>query len=79
MRAIQSIGVLLLIYPTEPLHAPIVVEEFYTRLLYHRRLRAIREGNLGVAYALHDAVGRLRGEVGPKNLERWAPFVHFGN
>jgi CHAT domain-containing protein len=35
-------------------------------------------GRLNTAYALHEAVKRLREEVGETNFLRWAPFAHFG-
>ncbi|KAI0311368.1 CHAT domain-containing protein, partial [Amylostereum chailletii] len=53
--------------------APIIVKEFYSRLMEeggHDRRK--------VAYALHAAVKRLRDEVGEKNFVRWVPFIHIG-
>ncbi|KAG8734826.1 hypothetical protein FRC10_011391 [Ceratobasidium sp. 414] len=53
--------------------APIVVKEFYSRVL---------EGgvpdNGKAAYALHDAIEYLRAVVGERNFARWAPFIHMG-
>ncbi|KAG9080390.1 hypothetical protein FRC06_006644 [Ceratobasidium sp. 370] len=53
--------------------APVVVKEFYSRVL---------EGGVPdsrkAANALHDAVGRLRAEVGERNFVQWAPFIHMG-
>ncbi|KAI0319918.1 TPR-like protein [Amylostereum chailletii] len=53
--------------------APIVAEEFYSRLM--------EEGGgdgRKVAYALHDAVKRLRDQVGEEAFDRWVPFIHLG-
>ncbi|KAI0031641.1 CHAT domain-containing protein, partial [Vararia minispora EC-137] len=49
--------------------APLIADEVYARLGGKKR---------SVALALHDAVGRLREEVGEQNFLRWIPFVHFG-
>ncbi|KAB5590456.1 Large tegument protein deneddylase [Ceratobasidium theobromae] len=53
--------------------APIIAKGVYGRLL--------RDGKMdhrGAARALHEAVAHLRGEVGDKAFERWAPFIHIG-
>ncbi|KAG8735340.1 hypothetical protein FRC10_010691 [Ceratobasidium sp. 414] len=53
--------------------APIVVKEFYSRVL---------EGGVPdsgkAAYALHDAIGCLRAVVGERYFARWAPFIYMG-
>ncbi|KAI0319911.1 TPR-like protein [Amylostereum chailletii] len=51
--------------------APVVAEEFYLQLMKEG-------GGRKVAYALHDAVKRLRNEVGEQAFDRWVPFIHIG-
>ncbi|KZV59764.1 hypothetical protein PENSPDRAFT_644770 [Peniophora sp. CONT] len=58
--------------------APIVAEAYYKTLLELRSSGAVRAGQTGAAYALHDAVKVLREKVGEQNFVKWAPFVHFG-
>ncbi|KZV71676.1 hypothetical protein PENSPDRAFT_400810 [Peniophora sp. CONT] len=58
--------------------APVVVEAFYTKLIEMRNQGTVGLGETGAAYALHEAVGRLRERVGEENFVKWAPFVHFG-
>ncbi|KIJ38086.1 hypothetical protein M422DRAFT_259234 [Sphaerobolus stellatus SS14] len=60
--------------------APVVTEAFYSRLVGESKISEPKgsEGRLQVAYALHDAVQKLREKVGVKNFERWVPFIHFG-
>ena len=60
------------------LDAPVVVEHYYKRLLELRSDGAARKGETGAAYALHEAVGHLRENIGETKFERWVPFVHFG-
>ncbi|KAI0319870.1 CHAT domain-containing protein [Amylostereum chailletii] len=54
--------------------APVVVEELYSQLMP----KGGGEDGRRVAYALHDAVKRLRNEVGEKAFDRWVPFIHIG-
>jgi CHAT domain-containing protein len=51
--------------------APLVAQVFYDHLLGNQ------EGC--VARALHDAVGKLRKEVGETNLISWVPYIHIGH
>ncbi|KAF9263735.1 hypothetical protein L218DRAFT_926875 [Marasmius fiardii PR-910] len=52
---------------------PIVMENFYSYLVKEGR------GDIkGAAYALHQAVGELRREVGETKFLQWAPFIHVG-
>ncbi|KAB5590461.1 aromatic di-alanine and TPR containing protein [Ceratobasidium theobromae] len=53
--------------------APIIAKEVYGRLLKDGKM-----DHRGAARALHEAVTHLRGEVGDKAFERWAPFIHIG-
>lgn len=52
--------------------APMVADTFYERVVNYAA------ENKSKAYALHDAVSRLRRKVGEDNFVRWVPFVHFG-
>jgi hypothetical protein len=54
--------------------APIVAEEFYKYLITHDMKTEKGE----VAYALHEAVGRLRDRIGTENFAQWVPFIHLG-
>ncbi|KAI0311455.1 hypothetical protein OF83DRAFT_1222745 [Amylostereum chailletii] len=52
--------------------APVVAEALYSRLMS----KGEDEGGRRVAYALHDAVKRLRDKVGYDVFDRWIPFIH---
>ncbi|KZV68360.1 hypothetical protein PENSPDRAFT_634477 [Peniophora sp. CONT] len=78
MLAVGFKGVVATMWSIGDKDAPIVVEEYYERLLELRRTGAIKKGSTGAAYALHEAVRCLRNEVGVENFEQWAPFAHFG-
>ncbi|KAI0035095.1 CHAT domain-containing protein [Vararia minispora EC-137] len=52
--------------------APVVADEFYAGL------EEVGRAGIEPAYALHNAIGRLREEIGVQNFIRWVPFVHFG-
>jgi CHAT domain-containing protein len=54
--------------------APIVAEEFYKYL----KSQGMKTEDGQAAYALHEAVARLRENVGEDNFLSWVPFVHFG-
>lgn len=71
-------GVIATMWPIRDRDAPIVVEEYYTKLLELRSSGVGRTVGTGAAHALHAAVRRLREEVGENQFERWVPFVHFG-
>jgi CHAT domain-containing protein len=59
--------------------APLVADEVYRRLKESMEQKEDKPGGkLNTAYALHEAVKRLREEVGETSFLRWAPFVHFG-
>jgi CHAT domain-containing protein len=57
--------------------APRVAEVFYETLFKEGSASGWNQP-LDVAYALHQAIGRLREEVGEEDFDRWVPFVHFG-
>jgi tetratricopeptide (TPR) repeat protein len=53
--------------------APLVAESVYAYML--------KEGapeSRNAAKALHEAVGKLRNEVGVKEFSRWVPYIHIG-
>ncbi|KAI0027168.1 CHAT domain-containing protein [Vararia minispora EC-137] len=56
---------------------PVLSDALYMAL---RRNHEGREagGDLRVAYALHEAVTKLRSEVGEESFARWVPFIHLG-
>ncbi|KIJ51991.1 hypothetical protein M422DRAFT_223383 [Sphaerobolus stellatus SS14] len=58
--------------------APLVAEAFFSSLLRSGEFAERKNGQLRIAYALHEAVKKLREKVGVQNYERWVPFVHFG-
>lgn len=37
-----------------------------------------KANSTSAAYALHEAVGRLRETVGERNFLSWMPFIHMG-
>ncbi|KAI0033728.1 hypothetical protein K488DRAFT_47113 [Vararia minispora EC-137] len=51
---------------------PVVVDTSYASVV------KIREGGIGVAYVLHEAVKALRYRVEEDSFLRWDPVVHFG-
>ncbi|KAG9121183.1 hypothetical protein FRC07_002967 [Ceratobasidium sp. 392] len=53
--------------------APIVTKNFYRYMLEDGR-----PSERDAARALHDAVGRLRAQVGVKMFGRWVPYIHIG-
>ena len=71
-------GVVATMWSIRDEDAPIVVEEYYKKLLDIRNTGSLQRGQTGAAYALHAATERLREEVGEKGFERWVPFVHYG-
>ncbi|KIY68287.1 hypothetical protein CYLTODRAFT_443476 [Cylindrobasidium torrendii FP15055 ss-10] len=54
--------------------APVAAEAFYQTLL--QEMDAGR--GMSVAYALHEAVKKVRDQVGKENFVEWVPFVHYG-
>ncbi|KIJ56078.1 hypothetical protein M422DRAFT_151080, partial [Sphaerobolus stellatus SS14] len=58
--------------------APVVAETFYSILMQEEKSLEGNDGRSKVAYALHEAVKKLREKVGNENFIRWVPFVHFG-
>ncbi|KAI0027684.1 CHAT domain-containing protein [Vararia minispora EC-137] len=56
---------------------PVIADAFYAALKLLRKRDEVEERS-DVAYALHEAVERLREKVGERNVLRWVPFVHFG-
>lgn len=57
--------------------APLVAKEVYAQLLNEKDGGA-RESRVRGAYALHEAMKKLRDVVGETAFVRWVPFVHFG-
>lgn len=78
MLAVGFCGVVGTMWSIGDADAPVVVEAYYTKLIEMRNQGLVAPGETGAAYALHEAVGRLRERVGEKNFEKWAPFVHYG-
>ncbi|KZV68446.1 hypothetical protein PENSPDRAFT_634330 [Peniophora sp. CONT] len=78
MLAVGFKGVVASMWSIQDRDAPMVVEEYYKRLLELRRAGVVGKRETGAAHALHEAVKRLRADVGEQNFIRWAPFVHFG-
>lgn len=78
MLAVGFKGVVATMWSIGDEDAPIVVGEYYKRLLKIRGESGFQKGQTGAAYALHEAVKCLRERVGEENFVRWAPFVHFG-
>jgi CHAT domain-containing protein len=58
--------------------APLVTDTFYAILLEERRRGVGTVARTGTAYALDEAVGKLREQVGEERFGRWIPFIHFG-
>jgi CHAT domain-containing protein len=56
---------------------PVLSDAFYEALKRNLEQRRLGE-DLGVAYALHEAVAALQEKVGELKFARWVPFVHFG-
>ncbi|VDB96094.1 unnamed protein product [Peniophora sp. CBMAI 1063] len=78
MLAVGFKGVVATMWSIGDADAPVVVQEYYTRLLESMHRSASGARSTGAAYALHEAMKRLREKVGEKEFIRWAPFVHFG-
>ena len=78
MLAVGFKGVVATMWSIRDEDAPIVVAEYYKKLLDIRNTGSLQRGQTGAAYALHAATKRLREEVGEKSFERWVPFVHYG-
>ncbi|KAI0030410.1 CHAT domain-containing protein, partial [Vararia minispora EC-137] len=74
MLAVGFKGVIGTMWSIHDQDAPLIAGEVYKQLSE----RGGDANNLRVAYALHDAVGRLRDKVKENNFVRWVPFVHFG-
>ena len=78
MLAVGFKGVVATMWSIGDADAPVVVESFYRELLVLRKTGALKKGETGAAYALHEATRVLREKVGESRLMRWVPFVHFG-
>ncbi|KZV68449.1 hypothetical protein PENSPDRAFT_609979 [Peniophora sp. CONT] len=78
MLAVGFKGVIATMWSIRDEDAPIVVEEYYRKLLEYRNTGSVQRGQTGAAYALHEATRRLREEVGERSFEKWVPFVHYG-
>ena len=78
MLAVGFKGVVATMWSIRDEDAPVVVEEYYKKLLEFRNIGTVQRGQTGAAYALHEATKRLRKEVGERSFERWIPFVHYG-
>ncbi|VDB91661.1 unnamed protein product [Peniophora sp. CBMAI 1063] len=71
-------GVVATMWSIRDQDAPLIVEAYYQKLLELRGNNTVPKGETGAAYALHEAVKRLREKVGENHFERWVSFVHFG-
>ncbi|VDB84740.1 unnamed protein product [Peniophora sp. CBMAI 1063] len=73
-------GVVATMWSIQDADAPVVVEAYYRRLIELRKAGVVQEYETGAAYALHEAVKKLRESksVGEGAFIRWVPFVHFG-
>lgn len=78
MLAVGFKGVVATMWSIMDEDAPVVVEAYYKKLIELRNSGAVGRGQTGAAYALHEAVWKLRDQVGEENFGRWAPFVHLG-
>ncbi|VDC04232.1 unnamed protein product [Peniophora sp. CBMAI 1063] len=78
MLSVGFKGVVGTMWAIEDDCAPIVVTAFYRHLLHLRETKAVRRGETGAAYALHEATRRLRKRSGEEKFAKWVPFVHFG-
>ncbi|VDB94208.1 unnamed protein product [Peniophora sp. CBMAI 1063] len=78
MLAVGFKGVVATMWSIRDEDAPVVVEEYYKKLLECRSTESLGQGETGAAYALHEATRRLREWVGETAFERWVPFVHYG-
>ncbi|THU80551.1 TPR-like protein [Dendrothele bispora CBS 962.96] len=58
--------------------APLIADKVYANLLGCCDNTEIQKVKLTPAYALHEAVKHLRGEVGETKFVKWVPFIHFG-
>ncbi|KIJ54118.1 hypothetical protein M422DRAFT_241376 [Sphaerobolus stellatus SS14] len=58
--------------------APVIAETFYLSLLRENGISERKNGHSRTAYALHEAVKKLREKVGDESFINWVPFVHFG-
>ncbi|VDC07764.1 unnamed protein product [Peniophora sp. CBMAI 1063] len=78
MLAVGFKGVVATMWSIRDDDAPLIVEEYYKKLLELRVSGSLGQRETGAAPALHEATKRLREEVGEKEFLRWAPFVQFG-
>ncbi|VDB97588.1 unnamed protein product, partial [Peniophora sp. CBMAI 1063] len=78
MLAVGFKGVVATMWSIMDEDAPVVVDAYYKKLIELRNSGAVGRGQTGAAYALHEAVAKLRAKVGEGKFGRWAPFVHFG-
>jgi CHAT domain-containing protein len=56
-------------------YAPLVADEFYCHIM-NANNGTLRTQD--APYALHQAVAKLREEVGVEDFETWVPFIHLG-
>ncbi|KAJ6579079.1 CHAT domain-containing protein [Mycena vulgaris] len=73
MMAVGYRSVIATLWSIGDRDAPDVVDAFYAGILRGREGEKVQR-----AYALHDAVQKLRNKVGDKAFDKWVPFVHFG-
>ncbi|KAI0033890.1 CHAT domain-containing protein, partial [Vararia minispora EC-137] len=57
---------------------PVLADALYAALKKNLETQRMGGSGLRVAYAVHEAVEKLKETVGEKNFSRWVPFVHFG-
>ncbi|KAI0026766.1 CHAT domain-containing protein [Vararia minispora EC-137] len=74
MLAVGYRSVVATIWSIKDEDGPVIMDAFYSAL--KRNIESDEE--LAVAYALHEAVAKLRNTAGEGCFIRWVPFVHFG-
>jgi CHAT domain-containing protein len=78
MLAVGYRGVVGTMWSIADADAPVIADAFYGSILEDRRRAGVGGVHTGAAYALHEAVRKLREEIGEDSFARWVPFVHFG-
>jgi CHAT domain-containing protein len=78
MLAVGYKSVVATMWSIDDADGPVLSDALYVALKRNHGERVKSGEGLKVAYALHEAVGRLRKDVQEKNFARWVPFVHFG-
>ncbi|KAF9023345.1 hypothetical protein BDZ89DRAFT_170502 [Hymenopellis radicata] len=71
-------GVIATLWSIQDRDAPQVADDVYGYLLRERLGDGFGNSEDEAAIALHQAVGRLRDQVGETSFLSWVPWVHFG-